>query len=94
MYHKSATQISKERIVLPDPDIKRAADAARVIVSDYGSITDINNYVRAHVDLGKTCEMLEDEKCVSAALSVMGVIEDLISASVIGPDRVTIIKLK
>lgn len=94
MYHKSAAQISRERIVLPDPDVKKASESARIIVSDYGSITDINNYVRAHVDLGKICESLKNEKCVSNALAIMGIIEELISASVVGPDRITIIKLK
>ena len=94
MYHKSASQIANERIVLPDPDVKRASEAARVIISDYGSITDINNYVRAHADLGKVCESQKNEKSVSCALAVMAVIEELISGAIIGSDQITIIKLK
>ena len=94
MYHKSAIQIANERIIIPDPDVQKAGEVAKRVVSDYGPITDINSYILAHIQLGKACEEQKNEKSVASALTVMCVIEELVTQAIIGPDRITIIKFK
>ena len=94
MYHMSADQIAQEKIILPNPDVVATANAARRMVSTFGTLEDINNYVRAHLACGKYIEKLEDEKEISNTLGVMQVLESLISQAIVGPDRITIIKFK
>jgi len=97
MYHMSAEQIAQDKIILPNPDVAATANAARRMVSSFGTLENINNYVRAHLACGKYIERLDDgkdEKEISNTLGVMQVLESLISQAIVGADKVTIIRLK
>jgi hypothetical protein len=97
MYHMSADQISQDKIIIPNPDVVETAQAARKLVGQFGTLEDINNYVKAHLACGKYIETLEDGKDqyeISNALGVMLVLESLISQAVVGADKITIIKFK
>jgi hypothetical protein len=97
MYHMSADQISQDKIIIPNPDVIETAQAARKLVGQFGTLEDINNYVKAHLACGKFIETLHDSKeqeKISDALGVMLVLESLISQAVVGADKITIIKFK
>lgn len=96
MYHKSAEQISQEKIIIPNPDVVLMAKAARELVAQFGTVEDINNFVKAHITCGKFIETLKDrdETQISDTLGVMQVLESLVSQAVVGSDRITIIKFK
>lgn len=96
MYHKSADQLSKELIVIPDPNLEETAQATKLIVQQFGPIESIDNFVKAHVALGKVIEKAdrEDTKGLSACLGVMAFIEQVMTKAIIGEDHITIIKIK
>lgn len=97
MYHMSADQISQDKLIIPNPDVAETAQAAKKMVATFGTLEDINNYVKAHLACGKYIETMkdgEDDKEISNALGVMLVLESLISQAVIGADKITIIKFK
>lgn len=93
----SADQISEQKLIIPNPDVSETAEAAKKLVRQFGTVEDINNYVKAHITCGKYIEILEDvkhEREISDTLGVMLVLESLISQAVIGADKITIIKFK
>ena len=73
------------------------AEAARKLVATFGTLENINNYVKAHLVCGKFIETLDDRKDeseISNSLGIMLVLESLISQAIVGQDRITIIKFK
>ena len=97
MYHMSADQISEQKLIIPNPDVSLTAQAAKRLVRTFGTLEDINNYVKAHLACGKYIETLKDgldDHEISHALGAMLVLESLISQAVIGADKVTIVKFK
>ena len=97
MYHMSADQISQEKVIIPNPDVVTMAEAARKLVATFGTLENINNYVKAHLVCGKFIETLDDRKDeseISNSLGIMLVLESLISQAIVGQDRITIIKFK
>lgn len=97
MYHMSADQISEQKLIIPNPDVTETAQAAKKLVRTFGTLEDINNYVKAHLSCGKYIETLMDgldDREIANALGVMLVLESLISQAVIGADKVTIVKFK
>lgn len=93
----SADQISNDKVIIPNPDVVETAEAAKMIVKQFGTVEDINNYVKAHLMCGKFIETLDDNKDqskISDTLGVMLVLESLISQAIVGPDKITIIKFK
>ncbi|NBR96135.1 MAG: hypothetical protein EBT48_00780 [Verrucomicrobia bacterium] len=97
MYHKSADQLSSEKIIIPNPDVVTTARAAKKLVAEFGTLEKIENYLNAHLACGKYIETLDDAKQqdeVANTLGVMQVLESLISQAVVGADKITIIKFK
>ena len=97
MYHMSADQISEQKIIIPNPDVVTVAEAAKKLVAKFGTLENINNYVKAHMACGKLIETLDDgkdEAQISDVLGIMLVLESLISQAIVGQDRITIIKFK
>lgn len=67
------------------------------MVTIFGTLEDINNYVKAHMACGRFIETLKDGKDdtqISDTLGVMLVLESLISQAIVGQDKITIIKFK
>ena len=58
MYHKTAQQLSRELIVIPDPRMDHAAEAAKLVVLEFGPIEIIDNFVKAHIAVGKIIETI------------------------------------
>jgi hypothetical protein len=96
MYHKTAQQLSKELIVIPDPRMDHAAEAAKLVVLEFGPIEIIDNFVKAHIAVGKIIETIPENNTegISSCLAVMAFIEEVLAKAIIGEDRVTIIKIK
>jgi len=96
MYHKTAQQLAEELVVIPDPRTDQAGIAARLIVQEFGPTEIIDNYVKAHMAVGKIVENADrdDVMGISACLGVMAFIEEVMAKAIIGEDRITIIKIK
>ena len=97
MYHLSADQIAKDKIIVPNPDAHETAQGARRLISELGSVEKINNFYKAHYACGKFIETLDAEKDlnrISDTLGVMLVIENLIASAIIGGDQITIVDMR
>jgi hypothetical protein len=95
MYHKTAEQLAKEFVVIPDPRLDEAAKSAKLIVEEFGPVEIIDNHVKAHKALGKILEDVDrnDTEGIAACLAVMAFIEEVLAKAIIGEDRITIIKI-
>jgi hypothetical protein len=96
MYHKTAEQLAKEFVVIPDPRLDEAAKSAKLIVEEFGPVEVIDNHVKAHMALGKILEDVDrtDTQGIAACLAVMAFIEEVMASAIIGEDKITIIKIK
>lgn len=95
MYHKTAEQLAKELIVIPDPRYDDVAKAAKLVVLEFGPIEVIDNYVKAHVAVGRVVEKInqEDTRKLSSCLGIMFFLEELMAKAILGEDKITIIKI-